>query len=139
MEGKDGEEAYALQHVGLQLYVQIFAIQKPVLRHSLISHYILGTTCISHSAPYWPFRFPRFSASPKGPDGLVTLLANRPSFSPVCRNSRNRTDVSIYSRNATRDSSVVPVTSFIIHGTINGASVHEGWAVPARSSISDLT
>lgn len=97
------------------------------------SAFDLGTTWTSHSPPDSPFAFPRLSASPNGPAELVTSLARIPFFSPVFKNSKKWTDASMYSRNATLDSSVVPVTSFMIHGTIRGASVQDGCAVPAAA------
>jgi hypothetical protein len=96
-----------------------------------LADYSCGTTWTSHSAPYCPLTFSRLSASPSGPALLVALLASTPFFSPDWRYSRNRTEVSMYSRNAILGSREVPVTIFMIQGTMRGASVQDGWAVPA--------
>lgn len=93
-----------------------------------------GTTCTSQSAPYTPLVVLRSLPSPSGPRALVTSTPRTPFLSPVCRYRRKSTDTSMYSRSATVGARVVPVTSFMIQGTIKGASVHDGCAVPPTIS-----
>lgn len=78
---------------------------------NLYSDFGVGTTWTSQSAPNWPLDFPRLSALPSGPAELVTSLARIPFFSPDLRKFKKWTEVSMYSRSATLDSNVVPVTS----------------------------
>jgi hypothetical protein len=99
--------------------------------NTLKSTYPLGTTCTSQSAPCSPLNTPLSLAFPSGSSALVTPLSNTPLFSAPRRYSRKCTEVVMYSRRATALLSVVPVARRMIQGTMRGASVQEGCAVPS--------